>query len=136
MTMQTTVDGYSSATTARTISLWSPRVITICTVLFNVPAGLTLALINWKRMGQHGKALAAALGVVVAACVFIALSAEAVKALYLANIGVALVLRKRMEADIALYTGSEGPGETASWGVGVLIALGITLLLGVAMVVL
>lgn len=118
----------ASAAPAKSISVYSPTVIALCSLLLNFAAGLVLASINWLRLGQTTKAVThlviALLGAI--AFVWLLVAGGLGQAPFLVNLGVALYLRWRMKTDIEDTYVADFTVETAPWWQGVLIALAVT----------
>lgn len=118
----------TSAVAAKSISVYSPTVIALCSLLLNFAAGLVLASINWLQLGQTTKAVThlviALLGAI--AFVWLLVAGGLGQAPFLVNLAVALYLRWRMKTDIEEADGVTFKVQTAPWWQGVLIALAVT----------
>ena len=114
------------------IKLWTPSTISFMTFFLGFPSGITLASINWIRMGMKGKALAHIAGGVVGVLALIFFPENLAQLLGLViNIGYMAYLRQQMKYDIATIT--DANVQYAHWSSGLLISLislGIIVLVG------
>jgi uncharacterized iron-regulated membrane protein len=113
--------------------LWGPLLIGVVTILFAFPAGMTLAVINWHRMGMIAKARSRLIVALVATYLFVValiLTGPLGQFLYLAvNIGLFFYLRREMDNDIDAYAYAGNEVHPANRALAVAIGFGILLVL-------
>lgn len=116
-----------------TIKLWTPTVIGVVTFFLGFPCGITLAAINWIKMGLRGKALAHILGGIAGIGLILMLPENATRLLGLViNIGAMSYLRQQMKVDIeGIQNASVQP---AHWFGGCLASLATWVVLAGAVV--
>jgi tetratricopeptide (TPR) repeat protein len=117
------------------LKLWTPSAISLMTFFLGFPSGITLASINWIRMGMKGKALAQIAGGVVGILVLVLLPDNPGRLLGLViNIGYTAYLRQQMKDDIAAMT--DANVQYAHWFSGFLISIGTLGIIGIVVIVL
>lgn len=118
-----------------TIKLWTPSAISFMTFFLGFPSGITIASINWIRMGMRGKALAHIVGGVVGIFVLILFPDNLGQLLGIViNIGYTVYLRQQMQHDID--TVNNANVQYAHWFSGFLISTAILGIVVIAVVVL
>jgi len=121
----------SSLKSTPILKLWTPNAISLMTFFLGFPSGITLASINWIRMGMKGKALLHIAGGVVGILLLILFPDNLGRLLGLAiNIGYTAYLRQQIKDDIATMT--DANVQYAHWFSGFLISMGI---LGIIIIV-
>jgi hypothetical protein len=89
-----------------TIKLWTPNTIGTLTFFLGFPGGITLAAINWIKMGMKRKAFAHILLGIVGILTLFLLPDSLGRTLGLAiNIGYISLLRQQMKGDIEKLDG-------------------------------
>ncbi|HXQ37134.1 MAG TPA: tetratricopeptide repeat protein [Anaerolineales bacterium] len=125
-------DVQSDSKSTTILKLWTPGVIGFMTFFLGFPSGITLASINWIRMGMKGKAFAHIAGGLVGILALILFPDNLAQLLGLViNIGYMTYLRQQMKYDIATMTAANV--QYAHWSSGFvisLISLGIIVLVG------
>jgi len=112
----------SSSEQKSTIKLWSPNTIATFTFLVGFPSGITLASINWFKMGVKWKALANILMGIIGILIIYLLPENLTRsAALLINLGFVAYIRYQMERDIKLIDGYNV--ENAHWLSGFLTGL-------------
>ncbi len=105
-----------------TIKLWTPKVISLLTFFIGFPSGITLASINWIKMGMVRKAIVHLLGLIVSIVVLILLPDNFGRLFGLAvNLACVAYLRRQMEEDIKTITNHTV--QSAYWLSGLLTSL-------------
>ena len=106
----------------RTIKLWTPNTIGTLTFFTGFPSGITLASINWFKMGMKWKAFVNILMGIVGIVIIYLIPENLTRAIALViNLGFVAYIRSRMKADIELLTNCKV--EKAHWGSGFLYSL-------------
>jgi hypothetical protein len=113
--------------------LWTPRVIAVATFLFGFPSGITLAALNWRRMGLGKKALLHLAVALIGAVITILLIFESTSGIgrplgLIVNFGVLFYLNNQMQRDITKFEAENHFTENDNWLIGGLIALGVAVL--------
>src|SRR6201988_1336755 len=115
-------DVQSDSKSTTILKLWTPGVIGFMTFFLGVPSGITLASINWIRMGMKGKAVAHIAGGLVGILALILFPDNLAQLLGLViNIGYMTYLRQQMKYDIATMTAANV--QYAHWSSGFVISL-------------
>ena len=105
-----------------TKKLWTPNAVSAFTFLLGFPSGITLASINWFRMGKKKKAFAHILGGVFGIAILFLLPDNLSRAFaLLVNLGFLAYLRHRMTRDFEQFEGYDI--QNAHWFSGVLFSL-------------
>ena len=113
----------SSLKSTPILKLWTPNAISLMTFFLGFPSGITLASINWIRMGMKGKAIAHMAGGVVGILLLILFPDTLGQLLGLVvNIGYTAYLRKQMKDDVASMT--DANVQYTHWFSGFLISIG------------
>ena len=106
----------------RTVKLWTPNTIGAFTFFLGFPSGITLASINWFKIGMKWKAFANILIGIVGIVVIYFIPENPTRSVALViNLGFVAYIRHQMEADIDLLT--DYKAENAHWGSGFLYSL-------------
>lgn len=123
----------------RTIKLWSPNTIGALTFFTGFPSGITLASINWFKMGMKWKAFANILIGMVGILIIYLIPENLTRSVaLLINLGFVAYIRYQMEADIDLVT-DDFKVEKAFWFSGLLYSLlgwGIIIVIAASMFIL
>ena len=107
----------------RTIKLWSPNTIGTLTFFTGFPSGITLASINWFKMGMKWKAFANILIGMVGILIIYLIPENLTRSVaLLINLGFVAYIRYQMESDIGLVTDDYNV-EKAHWFSGLLYSL-------------
>ena len=112
-----------SSQASPTIKLWTPKTISFLTIFSGFPSGVTLAFINWLKMGMKGKAFTQVLGGVIGILILFILP-QGVASIFgiVLNLGYMAYLRQQMTRDIEKITGYNNI-KYHHWFSGLLISL-------------
>lgn len=104
-----------------TIKLWTPRTIGFLTFFIGFPSGITLASINWIKMGMKRKAMMH-ISICIIGIIVIALLPDAVGGIIglALNLGYITLFRKQMKSDIEKITNNSV--QYAHWLSGILVS--------------
>ena len=105
-----------------TIKLWTPELLGLITFFMGFPSSVTLASINWIRMGKNRKAIANIVGSIIAFLLIVILP-DAVGTFLgiVINLGYIAYLRQQMKSDIEKIT--DHKIQNANWFGGAFISL-------------
>lgn len=96
----------SNLTPTPTIKLWTPRTIGFMTFFLSFLFGITLASINWMRMGMKRKALVQIAGSIIVILAIMLLPDNFGRLFsLLINLGYMVYLHQQMKNDIESLTG-------------------------------
>ncbi len=133
----TTEDLLPTSQSTPTIKLWTPRAIGFLTFFIGFPSGITLASINWIRMGRKIKALAHIIGGIVSVLALFIFPDNTGRLFGLViNVGYTIYLQQQMKADIQKINNYNI--QYAHWFSGTLISLmgwGILFVVGIVVIV-
>lgn len=122
----------SEIESTRTIKLWSPNTIGTLTFFAGFPAGITLASINWFKMGMKWKAFVNTLiGIIGLVIIFLIPENLTRSVALLINLGFVAYIRYQMKADVNLLT--DYKIENPNWTSGCLISLVVWV--GIALII-
>lgn len=122
------------------VKLWSPAVIGLITFILGYPGGLTMAVINWKRMGFIKKAIShlvvGAAGTAACVVLLTRMAGEEARLFgLLVNIAMITYLHNQTNQDIAAFKACNHEVKNAHWLGGVFISFvvwGLFLALAIA----
>jgi hypothetical protein len=127
---------HQSQREARETQVWSPLFIAVTSLLLNFPAGLALALVNWQRMALTERIREFGIGGAAFTLVWLVVqnlpsnpslynvSSSTTASRFLINFLLSCVLYSTMKSDQKALAEKQNDLQSASWALGLLIALG------------